>query len=214
MVALYLGLTLLAHLGRQTWAGTSATFLLIGLMLMAGLRQRPLLAGCSWLLAGVLLLALDLRGEGQLALDAMPVLINLALGLFFARTLQSGSEPLIARVIEALEGRSRLASPGVADYARRLTWAWVILFAVQAVVLCGLIAGQALGTGLPAASRWYLHLGSFALVPAFLVVEYAFRRWHLRHLPHPSLPHFLISLVRCWPALARSLVNDTPRAPP
>ena len=58
--------------------------------------------------------------------------------------------------------------------------------------------------------RWYLHLGSYATVLAFLVVEYAFRRWHLRHIPHVPLPVFVARLVRRWPALARSVMHDAP----
>ena len=56
--------------------------------------------------------------------------------------------------------------------------------------------------------RWYLHLGSYATVLAFLVVEYAFRRWYLRHIQHVSLPVFVARLVRRWPALARSVMHD------
>jgi hypothetical protein len=56
--------------------------------------------------------------------------------------------------------------------------------------------------------RAYLELGSYATVLALLVVEYAFRRWYLRHIPHVSLPVFMSRLVRRWPALAHSVMHD------
>jgi hypothetical protein len=46
------------------------------------------------------------------------------------------------------------------------------------------------------------------VVLAFLALEYGFRRWHLRHIRHASLPVFLSALVRRWPALARSVMSD------
>ena len=58
-----------------------------------------------------------------------------------------------------------------------------------------------------AAWRWYLHLGSYLVVCAFLVLEYAWRRWRLRHVPHLPLPIFLARLARRWPSLLRSLAG-------
>ena len=53
------------------------------------------------------------------------------------------------------------------------------------------------------------NVGMVAGVVALLVCEYAFRRWHLPHVDHISLPVFMTRLVRRWPALARSVMNDT-----
>jgi hypothetical protein len=98
-----------------------------------------------------------------------------------------------------------------------------VLFAVQACVLLVVAACIAPDGWLmtfaieppiviDTAWRWYLHLGSFALVPAFLLIEYLFRRWWLRHLAHAPLHHFVARLARCWPALVRSFVEDGPRS--
>lgn len=217
-VAVCVGLTGMAHMGGQVWLGELAALAVTGLFLLPGLRRRRTAAWCAWLGAAALLVLLGLRGHGRLALDGMPVAINLAVCGVFARTLRHGREPLIARVIEALEGRDRLAQPRVASYARRLTWAWTLLLAMQAGLLAVLVAYAlpadalaAAGATSGSAGRWYLHLGSYALVPAFLVLEYAFRRCYLRHIPHPSLGRFLLSLVQRWPALAYSVADDTPR---
>ena len=56
--------------------------------------------------------------------------------------------------------------------------------------------------------RWYLHFGSYALVLAFFAIEYAYRRWHLRHIEHIPAPQFVKRLVQRWPALARTVMDD------
>ncbi|MFI4969456.1 MAG: xanthomonadin biosynthesis protein, partial [Lysobacterales bacterium] len=160
------------------------------------------------------------RGNGRIALDALPVLVNAMLCGLFARTLRRGHRPLIARVIGVLEDPTRLALPRVAGYARALTLAWALLLGTQALVLAVLVAcalpngalatfGVAPPVALSGAGwRWYLHAGSYALVPAFLVVEYVFRRGYLRNIPHAPLPQFLARLARRWPSLLRSVADD------
>ena len=62
--------------------------------------------------------------------------------------------------------------------------------------------------------RWWAVAVMFhaSALLAFLALEYAFRRWHLRHIEHVSLPVFLTRLVRRWPALARSVMSDRERS--
>lgn len=218
----YAALLLAAAVTGNAWLDGLAAFALASLLLWPALRRRSASAAGAWLGLGAGFAWLAAQGDGHAALDGIPVMINLALGALFARTLAPGREPLIARVIGVLEGRERLAQAGVARYARRLTLAWVLLFAAQAALLATILAcrvpdglcatlGLAPPLALAAAGwRWYLHLGSYALVFAFLLLEYAFRRWHLRHLPHASLPRFLARLVMRWPALARDLARDEP----
>lgn len=199
--------------------------MLVSLLLWPGLRRRSVVAALLWAIAAFGIAALAVTGRGELALDFMPVMVNAALCVLFARTLAEGDEPLIARVIAVLESPERLALPRVAGYARVLTRAWALLLGAQAMLLAllifcavpdGLLAS--LGVQPPLAItghgwRWYLHLGSYATVLAFLVAEYAFRRWYLRDIPHVSLPVFVTRLVRRWPALARSVMNDVARRP-
>jgi hypothetical protein len=204
-----------AYLSANAWVNELALFALVGLLLQSGLRQRSACAWLAWIACAVVLVALGSRGNGRLALDLLPAVLNLAFCTVFARSLGPEAMPLIARIIEAIEGRGRLALPRVADYARALTWAWALLLGMQAALLAWLALRDFGAVAFPALSgsqwRWYLHFGSYALVPAFLVLEYAFRRWWLRHIPHASLAHFLVQLTRNWPALIRSVALDASR---
>lgn len=194
--------------------------MLVSLLLWPGLKRRSVAAFSVWTVAVLGVAALAIAGRGEIALDFLPVIVNAALCLVFARTLAKGSEPLIARLIAVLESPERLALPRVAAYARGLTLAWALLLGAQALVLAlmifcavpdGLLASFGVTPPIAVtghAWRWYLHLGSYATVFAFLGVEYAYRRWHLRHIPHVPLPVFVMRLVRRWPALVRSVLND------
>lgn len=216
----YLVVLALALASGLVWLEDLAALLLATLLLWPGLRSRSIVAGVMWAATAFGIAALSLSGRGRLALDFMPVMVNAALCHLFARTLAKDHEPLIARVIAVLESPERLALPRVADYARSLTLAWALLLGAQAALLTMLIL-CAVPDGLLAAFgmkppieiggslwRWYLHLGSYAVVLAFLVIEYTYRRWHLRHIPHVSLPTFVTRLVRRWPALVQSVMND------
>lgn len=223
-IVTYAALLLVARLSGRTWLDELAAFALVGVFLLPGLRHGSARAWTAWLVTAALLVLLGVRGNGHFALDALPVAVNAALCIVFARTLARGREPLIARIIGVLEGRSRLDLPRVAAYARALTWAWTLLFGAQVALLGALVlfvqpdgALAALGIASPlavdgAAWRGYRQWGSLALVPAFLIAEYLFRRHWLRHLPHMSLPLFIGRLMRRWPALARSFADAEPDA--
>jgi len=225
VLVIYVLVLAAAFASGRAWLEELAALMLVSLLLWPALRRRSLIAGGLWAIAAFGIAALALAGRGALALDFMPVMVNAALSSLFAQTLARGSEPLIARVIAVLESPERLTLPRVAGYARALTLAWAVLLGVQAIVLAFLIL-CAVPDGLLASFgieppiaitgngwRWYLHLGSYAIVLAFLVVEYAFRRWYLRHIAHVSLPVFVTRLVRRWPALARSVMLDIPARP-
>jgi uncharacterized membrane protein len=217
-VAVLAVLTLAFASGRG-WLDELAAFMVVSLVLWPGLRRLSPAAIVLWLLAAASIAALALAGNGHVALDFLPVVINLALGALFARTLVAGSEPLIARLIAVIESPERVALPRVAGYARRLTWVWAIVLGAQALLLTaliicavpdGLLARFGIAPPLAIAGdwRWFLNFGSYATVLALLVFEYAFRRWYLRHIPHVSLPVFMGRLVRRWPALAHSVMHD------
>lgn len=216
-VAAYVVLALAGWWSGRAWLDVLAAFVLVTLLLSPGLRDRRVGAWCAWLGSGALLALLAARGDGRFALDLMPALVNGILCSLFARTLRSGREPLIARFIGVIEGYERLALPGVGAYARGLTRAWALLLGLQALALV-LLASSLPGAPLAApgwiahghadAWRWYLHLGSYLVVLAFLVLEYAWRRWRLRHVPHLPLPRFLARLARRWPSLLRSIATE------
>jgi uncharacterized membrane protein len=224
-LVIYVAVLGAAFITGRAWLDELAAFMLVTLLLWPGLRRGSIAAALLWLIAAIGIAALALTGRGKLALDFMPVMVNAALCTLFARSLAGGREPLIARLIATLESPARLTLPRVADYARHLTWAWALLLGGQALLLavlivCAIPDGLLASFGVAApievtghAWRWYLHLGSYTTVLAFLLLEYAYRRWHLRHIPHASLPMFVTRLARRWPALARSFLDDVPARP-
>jgi hypothetical protein len=223
-VAAYLAIVAAAFASGFAWLGEFATLMVATLLLWPGLKRGSIPAILVWIATVAAVVALALAGRGEIALDFVPVVVNAALCLLFAHTLTPASTPLIARAIAVIENPERAALPRVAAYARGLTLAWALLLGAQAVVLSALIAFAvpdgflaAFGIAPPvpvAGEAWraYLHFGSYAAVLAFLALEYAFRRWHLRHIEHVSLPVFLARLVRRWPALARSVMSDRERS--
>lgn len=220
MFVAYVGVVVAAFASRIAWLDELATLMVVSLVLWPGLRRTSPLAIALWLIAAAGIAALALAGHGDITLDFLPVVINLALCALFARTLVPGSEPLIARLIAVVESPARVALPRVAGYARALTWTWAIVLGAQALVLAalilcatpdGLLARLGIAPPLAIAGRgwrWFLDLGSYATVVVLLALEYAFRRWYLRHIPHVSLPVFIGRLVRRWPAVAYSVMHD------
>lgn len=199
---------------RQGFSLAACALLLTVLMapLLAARRVLPWLA---WLAALAGMGWLDLHGMAGLLLECVPIAINLFLAGLFGRTLRAGQTPLIARIIQALEGPERLAVPGVAAYARHLTWFWTLLTATQALVLAVLLLcaepGGLLGA-LGIASPWpvpagiaqsYAHLGGYVLIAGAFLLEHVFRRWHLRHIRHPRLHELVMGVAARWPALMR-----------
>ncbi|KRE94504.1 xanthomonadin biosynthesis protein [Frateuria sp. Soil773] len=199
---------------RQGWS-LAALMLLLTVLMWPALRARQALAWLLWvgLAGGMVWLAS--HGLAAQVLDTVPVLVSALLSWLFGRSLRAGRQPLIARIIEAVEGESRLAQPGIARYARQLTWFWTMLLAAQAVLLGvlqalavpgGLFArlGRAPPLALPAGwAMGYVHLGGYALLVAAFLAEYLFRRWHLRHLEHMRLHDLVMRLALRWPQLVR-----------
>lgn len=198
---------------RQVFALLALALLLTVLMLPHLLARRV----ASWLLWSGLLAGLLLSwryGFAGLLLEAVPVLINALLACWFGRTLAT-AEPLVVRFVVAIEGAERLQQPGVAAYARQVTWFWTILLGAQALLLTVLLLcadrsgllprfGIASPLRVPehAAALW-LHLGCYLLLGLAFLLEYAWRRWRLRHLSHPGLHDMLLQLALHWPQLLR-----------
>jgi uncharacterized membrane protein len=198
---------------RQIFA-LLALALLVTVVMLPRLLTRRVAPWSVW--SGVLatLLLLSLYGFAGLLLEAVPILINALLACWFGRTLGT-SEPLVARFIVAIEGADRLQQPGVADYARQLTWFWTLLLGAQALLLSvlllcaehgGLLARFGIASPLQVPERWaaaWLHLGCYVLLAAAFLLEYGYRRWRLRHLSHPGLHDMLLQLAMHWPQLLR-----------
>jgi len=213
---LLLAYPLLALIGAlMHWQGFSlaAAMVLITVLMSPALATRQWFAWAIWLLLSAGMLLLAWRGLLSVLLEFVPVLVNLLLAWLFGRSLAAGGKPLIARFIEMLEGPQRLQQPGVQRYARQLTRFWMLLLLAQAGVLLallllatpgGLLDTLGLSVPWPLPARWalgYVHLGGYALLAVTMLLEYPFRRWHLRHLAHPRLHHFITQLAARWPQL-------------
>lgn len=215
---LWLAYPLLAITGaathQQGWS-LAAIVLLLSLLLWPALATRRVAPWLLWLAGFGAILWLAWRGFAGLLLDAVPLLVNLLLAWLFGRSLRAGRQPLVARFIEAIEGPSRLALPEVARYARQLTWFWTLLLALQAgllglllscVVPGGLLATLGHVPPLQLPQGWvtgYMHLGGYALIVVAFGLEYLFRRWHLRHLPHLRPHELAVQLAAGWHHLLR-----------
>lgn len=221
-IAAYIVLAATALCFDRPLLAAFAVFVLVAAVLSPALRKPSAKAWCALAASAALIAWLALRGVGWLLLDVVPIIVNMALCSLFARTLAGGRTPLIARFIAILESPERLRDARVATYARQLTLAWALVLGAQAALLAlivlamphGLLATFGVGSPRLVAPlwTWYLHVGSYLLVAAFLALEYAWRRWHLRHIAHPPLPKFALALVQRWPALLRSLGDDAPRS--
>lgn len=191
--------------------------LLVSAVLAARLRAGSRSAWLGWIMVVVSVAALTVNGYGRLALDLVPVAINLGLAFLFGLSLSGAHTPLIARAIIAIDGRERLDQPLVAGYARTLTLAWTLLFALQTVAFLLLMFVWL--PQLPADSRahaWattWLHVGGYLLPAVFMLIEYGVRRWYLRHLPHVPPSRFAYQLARNWPQLLRDTELRAPRNP-
>lgn len=222
MLPLYPALELAGAMTHRQGFSVAAAGLLLALLLWPALSRGRPLAWLLWLGLTGAMAWLALRGLAALALDTVPILISGLIAWLFGRTLQRGRQPLIAQVIEAVEGASRLSLPGVARYARRLTWCWAVLLGMQACVLllllaCAVPGGLLLALGIvpPLAlpARWalgYVQVGGYLMLALAFAGEYLFRRWHFRHLQHLGLRELLVRTAARWPQLVRGESRHTP----
>ncbi len=222
LLPLLIAYAVLALLGsvwhRPQLSVIAAALLLIALALPV-LRKRSLAGALLWLALAALLLVPAALGRVQLALAGLPIMILGALSWLFARTLSKHREPLVARCIRVIEGEQRLALPGVAHCARGVTLYWAIVLGAQALILAALWVLAKPGGVLDAIGvkpvfalprsvlAWYPEIGCWAVLIAAFALEYAFRRWTMREIPHPPLKRFLTSLIKRWPELIREEVS-------
>lgn len=178
------------------------------------LRARPWAFVLSILACVALLAALLAARRADLLLLFPPVLITVAVGLVFARSLAPGRTPLVERVVRALDPEA-LDDPQVPVYARHVTQLWALfLFALALVnALLGLIAVpggllHALGVEPPVSvsqTHWSLfaNLLNYLLIGAGFLAEYGYRRWRFPLREHRDLGDFLRRVARLGPAFWR-----------
>lgn len=200
----------------------AACALLLTVLMIPALATRRVTPWLLWTGTLAAMAWLWLHGMVGLLLECVPIAVNALLSWLFGRTLRAGRTPLIARFIEALEGPERLAVPGIAPYARHLTWFWALLTAAQALALAVLLLCAEPGgllNSLGVASPWpvhaalaqsYAHVGGYVLIASAFLLENVFRRWHLRHVHHLRLHELAMGLAARWPALVRGKDSAAP----
>jgi len=178
-------------------------------------RRRNLVALSVWMALAALLLVPALTGHPELALMALPIVFLTAIAWVFARTLKRSREPLVTRFVRVIEGEDRVNLPGVRGYTRGVTLFWACLLGAMAMLslalaLCAVPGGwlATFGVAAPFALpgsllAWYPEAGCWIVLLAAFAGEYAFRRWYMRHIPHPSARRFVTQIVQRWPALGR-----------
>jgi uncharacterized membrane protein len=208
-------LALAGGLSHRHGLSVAAAALLLLAWLPSVWRRRSIAALGLWLALAALLLAPALTGHPELALMALPVVFLAAIGWLFARTLKRGAEPLVTRFVRVIEGEARVNLPGVRGYTRGVTlfWAWLLAAMALLSLLIALLAvpggwlatfGVTVPLALPGSLLvWYPEAGCWILLLAAFVGEYAFRRWRMRHIPHPPARRFVAQIVQRWPALMR-----------
>jgi len=191
MVYCILAYPALVHLsvltGSPSLSGLALVALYCGFVYPALARRRP------WAWAGLALAAVGsawlVRQDAQLyALYLPPIVLPAALALSWARTLRPGGTPFVTRLATAVRGP---LSPESAAYTRGVTVLWVAVFVVLA-----LIGAAAAVWGSPQLWSSVTNVYSPALIGLVFAVEYAYRRWHLRHEPHPDFVTFLLQTAR------------------
>lgn len=222
VLPLALAYPLLAIAGRVmhvTALSVAAILALATALFLPMLLARRTGAWVAWCTIMVGFIALAMAGLASLVLNGVPIVINLFLSWLFGRSLLAGRTPLIAQVIKVIEAPGRLALPGVARYARRLTWFWTLFLGIQAGVLLvvlgcavpgGLLQTVAIEPPFKIPAGWamtYAHAGCYVLILVCFIGEYVFRRIHLRHLPHGTLRQFTTRMMENWPRLLRGDID-------
>src|SRR5258708_26266631 len=157
----------LAYLAWAAWLCIAA----LGCLPLAG----------PWGLAGfALLAAAPLAVDPDALLKFPPVVINLALAVWFGRTLAPGEEPMITWFARLVRGTE--VPPDLARYTRWSTIMWTAFFVGMAAVAAALAV-------LAPAEIWAVFADRIDYLPVgvLFVGEYVFRRVRYRHHEHRPL---------------------------
>lgn len=174
VVALY---PLLVHL--LIWQGLSwlAVAALVAMNVIGLLALRHARSAIG-LWAGYLLLAgfgiVNLLSGAHSALFVPPVLIHLALAVYFAASLRVGQTPLIERIMR-VEFTSLPFPSTLQAYARSLTVFWAAYFTGVAVVSVVLALAAQLET-------WslFVNILNFAIMAALIAAQHLYRLFRYR----------------------------------
>ncbi len=220
---LALGYAVLAHLA-SLWQHDGYALAAL-LVLAAMLLVEPLIARRPWAWLTVVpavwgAWALYTAGHAALPLLLVPVVFVVAIAWVFGRTLRAGSEPLITRIVTAIEGvgSADALAPDLRRYTRRLTavWAAVLLAMAAANLLLAMIASpggllESLGLRSPwpiTREQWSLfaNLLNYGVIGGFFGIEFMIRK---RRFPgrYDGFIDFLRKLAGLGPVFWRELLR-------
>ena len=143
-----------------------------------------------WGLAGLALLAAaPLVADPDALLKFPPVIINLALAVWFGRTLAPGEEPMISWFARLARGTE--LPPDLARYTRWSTVMWTAFFVSTAAAAAALAV-------LASPRTWSLFANGidYLLVGALFFGEYVFRRVRYPHHSHRPLADVIRTVAR------------------
>jgi uncharacterized membrane protein len=176
--ALGLAYPFIVYLGLS-WLSARTLALVIGaaLLVRAAIRVRGRewrtlmpLAGVAVAVGSFIVLVM-LLDEGRY-FKALPVVVNVAFCVAFARTLVSGP-PMIERFARLQHAHM---PPNGVPYCRRVTIVWAIYFALNALVILWLALTASLAV-------WTVYTGiiAYLFAGALIVGEIVYRSWRFRY---------------------------------
>jgi uncharacterized membrane protein len=143
-----------------------------------------------------------------------PMLGTLFMAWLFGHTLAQNRTPLIARIIRLMLPPQTEPDPSVWDYARRLTYAWTLLFLALTLLDLALalivrpdglleLAGVAWDRPTISPETWSLFANVFqyVIVVAFFVLEYAYRCRRFPDQPYRNMLDFIRRAIAVSPKL-------------
>ena len=141
------------------------------------------------LAAFALLAAAPVVADTDALLKLVSVVINLALAVWFGRTLAPGEEPMISWFGRLVRGTE--LAPDLARYTRYSTVVWTAFFVIMAAAAAALAA-------LATPQTWSLFANGidYLLVGVLFVGEYVFRRVRYRHHEHRPLIDVVRTVAR------------------
>lgn len=143
-----------------------------------------------------------------------PMLGTLFMAWLFGHTLAHDRTPLIAKIIRLMLPPQAEPDPSVWDYARRLTYAWTLLFLGLTLLDFALalivrpdgllaLAGVAWTGPTIAPETWSLFANvlQYVVVAAFFVLEYAYRSRRFPDQPYRNMLDFIRRAIAVSPKL-------------
>lgn len=220
---LLLAYPLLSHIASLRDDGAWAAVAMLGLVLMClltPLAQRRLWAVAVLLASAAGLLWVAQRPQAWMLLLAPPVVFPLLVAWGFARSLLPGQTPLIARIVHALYKRADMpVTAALERYTRRLTWAWVLVLLVLAVVNLvlalsatpdGLLTALGIQPWWPVSHQqwsWFANIANWGLIGGFFVLEYVLRKRYFPVRPYRNAGQFMRQMAQLGSAFWRDLLR-------